>query len=110
MTIGLVQHLVHTNRMARKPKTRSRTGARHSPRQVNIHEAKTQFSKLVERAEAGEEIIIARDGHPCARLVPLAPGVRSAMTGKFAGQIWMADDFMETPQDVIDSFYDSKFP
>ncbi|MBK7641605.1 MAG: type II toxin-antitoxin system Phd/YefM family antitoxin [Planctomycetes bacterium] len=96
--------------MARKPKTRSRSGARPAPRQVNIHEAKTQFSKLVERAEAGEEIIIARDGQPCARLVPLAAGSRRSLTGKFAGQIWMADDFMETPQDVIDSFYDSKFP
>ncbi len=40
---------------------------------VNIHAAKTQFSKLVERAKAGEEIIIANAGKPVARLVPLAP-------------------------------------
>jgi prevent-host-death family protein len=96
--------------MARKPKSRARSGKPASPRQVNIHQAKTNFSQLVERAEAGEEIIIARDGHPCARLVPLASGSRRSMAGKFAGQIWMADDFMETPQDIIDSFYDSKFP
>ncbi|HYP99967.1 MAG TPA: type II toxin-antitoxin system Phd/YefM family antitoxin [Polyangiaceae bacterium] len=41
-------------------------------RQVNIHEAKTQFSQLVDRAHAGEEIIVAKDGEPWARLVPLA--------------------------------------
>jgi prevent-host-death family protein len=40
---------------------------------VNIHEAKTHLSKLVERARAGEEIIIAKGGTPFARLVPLAP-------------------------------------
>ena len=42
-------------------------------RQVNIHEAKTQFSLLIDRAHAGEEIIVAKDGTPWARLVPLAP-------------------------------------
>jgi len=41
-------------------------------RQVNIHEAKTQFSQLVDRAHAGEEIVVAKDGEPWARLVPLA--------------------------------------
>jgi prevent-host-death family protein len=96
--------------MVRKPKTRSRSGNRPAQRQVNIHEAKTNFSRLVERAEAGEEIIIARDGHPCARLVPLAAGSRSSMTGMDMGRIWIADDFDTTPQDVIDSFYNSKFP
>ncbi|MBI5891017.1 MAG: type II toxin-antitoxin system Phd/YefM family antitoxin [Nitrosomonadales bacterium] len=39
---------------------------------VNIHEAKTQFSRIVEQAEAGEEIVIARGGKPVARLVSLA--------------------------------------
>jgi prevent-host-death family protein len=42
------------------------------PRQVNIHQAKTQFSQLVDRAHAGEEILVAKDGKPWARLVPLA--------------------------------------
>ena len=42
-------------------------------RKVNIHEAKTQFSQLVDRAHAGEEIVVAKDGKPWARLVPLAP-------------------------------------
>lgn len=96
--------------MPRKPKSRARPGKASSPLQMNIHQAKTNFSQLVERAEAGEEIIIARDGHPCARLVPLAPGPRRTMTGMDRGKVWIADDFNETLQDVIDSFYDSKFP
>jgi prevent-host-death family protein len=41
--------------------------------QVNVHEAKTQLSKLLERAHAGEEVVIAKGGTPYARLVPLAP-------------------------------------
>lgn len=40
---------------------------------VNVHEAKTQLSRLLERAHAGEEIVIAKNGKPFARLVPLAP-------------------------------------
>ena len=42
---------------------------------VNIHEAKTQFSRFVDQAEAGEEIVIARAGKPVARLVPLAKAI-----------------------------------
>lgn len=52
---------------------------------VNIHEAKTQFSRIVEQAEAGEEIVIARAGKPVARLVPLetaAPESRKLGLGK----------------------------
>lgn len=46
---------------------------------VNVHEAKTQFSKLLERAHAGEEIVIAKNGAPYARLVPLGkPRLRQA--------------------------------
>ncbi|HEY4188080.1 MAG TPA: type II toxin-antitoxin system prevent-host-death family antitoxin [Polyangia bacterium] len=41
-------------------------------RQVNIHEAKTQFSQLVDREHAGEEIVVAKDGEPWAKLVPLS--------------------------------------
>ena len=42
---------------------------------ANIHEAKTQLSKLIERAEAGEEVVIARAGKPAVRLVPVEPPV-----------------------------------
>lgn len=59
---------------------------------MNIHEAKTQFSKLVERAEAGEEIVIARNGAPVARLAPLAERPKRR-PGSAQGQVWMAEDF-----------------
>lgn len=70
--------------------------------QVNIYEAKTQLSKLVDRAEAGEEIVIARHGQPVARLVPLQR-VRRTGRGSLAGEIWMAPDFDETPQEILDA-------
>jgi len=54
--------------------------------QANVHEAKTRFSELLERAHKGEEVIIAKAGKPYARLVPIAPaGVREA--GAFRGRI-----------------------
>jgi prevent-host-death family protein len=57
-------------------------------RKVNVHEAKTHFSQLLERAHAGEEIVIAKGGTPYARLVPLAapkprePGILNGKLGK----------------------------
>jgi prevent-host-death family protein len=57
---------------------------------VNIHEAKTQLSKLIERAEAGRETVIARAGKPVAKLVPLA---RARKLGALKGQIKVPEDF-----------------
>jgi prevent-host-death family protein len=61
---------------------------------VNMHDAKTHFSKLVAKVEAGEEIVIARGGQPCARLVPFAPEVPRLATMK---DRWpeLADEFFE---------------
>ena len=62
--------------------------------QVNIHQAKTQLSKLVEEAAAGEEIIIAKAGKPIAKLVSLEIGSRKPRTpGSLQGKIKMSDDF-----------------
>jgi prevent-host-death family protein len=67
---------------------------------VNIHEAKTHFSKLVERAEAGEEFVIARAGAPVARLGPLPP--RAAREpGGAEGKIRMHDDFDDALPDEL---------
>lgn len=62
---------------------------------VNIHAAKSQFSKLVQRAASGETILIAKSGHPLARLVPLEadPASASSRLGFLAGQIRVPDDF-----------------
>lgn len=74
---------------------------------VNMHEAKTQLSRLVERASKGEEIIIAKAGKPMARLVAYEPKKKRMPFGAFKGEIWIAPDFDETPQEIIDSFENS---
>ena len=69
-----------------------------------MHEAKTQLSKLVERAEAGEEIVITRHGHPAARLIPERRGDGFAsLAGAWRGRVRIADDFDELPDDLADS-------
>ena len=61
---------------------------------VNIHEAKTHFSALIERARAGEEVVIAKSGKPVARLLPYeGPDAPRRALGAMGGQIWMAEDF-----------------
>lgn len=78
---------------------------------INMHEAKTHLSRLVEQALAGEEILIARAGKPLVRLVPVEAESGRRIPGRLKGKIWMAPDFDETPQDLIDAFYNSKlFP
>ncbi|MDD5035798.1 MAG: type II toxin-antitoxin system prevent-host-death family antitoxin [Methylococcaceae bacterium] len=63
---------------------------------VNIHEAKTQLSRLLEAVESGEEVVIARAGRPIARLSQYRePQRKISPPGGMAGEIWMADDFDE---------------
>lgn len=71
---------------------------------TNIHEAKTHFSKLVERAEAGEEIVIGRAGKPVAKLVPYAAPRPDREPGALRGRIWIAPDFDEPDDRVADLF------
>jgi antitoxin (DNA-binding transcriptional repressor) of toxin-antitoxin stability system len=69
-----------------------------------MHEAKTQLSRLVERAQAGEEIVITRHGQPAARLIPeiRAQGFAS-LAGAWRGRVQIADDFDELPDDLADA-------
>lgn len=60
---------------------------------MNIHEAKTHLSRLIERVLAGEEIVIARGGKPVAKLVPIDKKTSRRQPGSARGQIWIADDF-----------------
>ena len=60
---------------------------------VNIHEAKTHLSRLVEDAATGEEIVIAKAGKPIARLVALEKAIRPRKPGKWKGRIKIHDDF-----------------
>jgi prevent-host-death family protein len=62
-------------------------------RMVNLYEAKTRLSQLVEEAAAGEEIIIAKAGKPAARLVPLTAATAPRTPGGWEGRVWMAEDF-----------------
>ena len=72
---------------------------------VNIHEAKTHFSKLIERVRLGEEIVIAKAGEPVARLVPENRLGKRRKLGTAEGQIWIAEDFDEPlPDDLLDLF------
>ena len=76
---------------------------------VNVHEAKTHFSKILDRVSAGEEIIIAKAGRPVARLVPLKGKTKARVPGTYAGRIQIADDFeAPMPGEVLDDFEGAK--
>jgi prevent-host-death family protein len=70
---------------------------------VNVHEAKTHFSKLLEQAHAGHEIIVAKAGKPYARLMPLAAPAPARQPGRLAGRV--GDEFFEPlPSDELDAW------
>lgn len=72
---------------------------------VNLYEAKTKLSELVERAAAGEEIVIAKAGKPRARLVPLASAHVERRPGRARGKIRIAADFdAPLPPDIAGAF------
>ena len=69
---------------------------------MNIHDAKTHFSKLIERVQLGEEVVIAKAGRPVARLVPIVPDARGRRPGSAKGRIVVADDFdAPLPDDIL---------
>ena len=73
---------------------------------VNIHEAKTHFSKLINQAINGDDIVIARGGKPLVRLVPYTAEADTRKGGQFRGLIKIADDFDEPlPDDILKLFY-----
>lgn len=77
---------------------------------VNIHEAKTNLSKLIEKAKNGEEVVIAKNGEPEVMLVP-CKGKSKDWFGMDEGKGWIADDFDEWPPDIWEAMTDPKiFP
>jgi prevent-host-death family protein len=71
----------------------------------NIHEAKSQLSKLIESALAGEEIIIAKAGKPLVRLIPYQEQQQPRTPGAWFGKVSMRDDFdAELPADLLARF------
>jgi len=72
---------------------------------VNIYEAKTQLSKLVDLAAKGEDTVIARNGKPIARLTTLKEEKLPLRMGLLEGKIWIADDFdAPLPDDILAGF------
>ncbi len=72
---------------------------------VNVHEAKTHLSRLLERVSAGEEIVIAKAGRPVAKLIPYLESEEPRKMGGWKGRVWIADDFDELPPDLLAAFY-----
>jgi prevent-host-death family protein len=78
-------------------------------KRVNTHEAKTQFSRLLRRVAAGEEITIANRGVPVARLVPVPPAGAQRVLGGFRGQVSVAEDFdAPLPEALLEAFEGKK--
>jgi len=71
---------------------------------VNIHAAKTHLSRLVERAEQGEETVIARNGRPVARLVPYGEERKPRVPGGWKGRIKMLPGFDEVDEEIAREF------
>lgn len=72
---------------------------------INIHEAKTHFSKLIERVQQGEEVIIAKAGTPVARLVPVKKSKGRRLPGSARGRITIRSNFDEPlPKGVVRAF------
>ena len=73
-------------------------------RQVNMHEAKTHLSALVQEVLAGGEVVIARAGKPLVQIVPYSGRKKPRKPGRWKGKLWVADDFDATQEDVIADF------
>ncbi len=82
---------------------------------INIHAAKTNLSKLIERVEQGEEIVISRNGKPVAQVVPYADNdvkiTKPRQFGQWTGKVWYAPDYDEADALIEKMFNDSEiFP
>jgi prevent-host-death family protein len=75
--------------------------------EVNVHEAKTHLSRLLERVAMGEEVIIAKAGTPVAKLVPVAGRPKRRVLGSAKGEFTVPDDFNDPlPKEIEDLFYE----
>jgi prevent-host-death family protein len=72
--------------------------------QINVDEAKTHLSRLLDRVEAGEEFVICWSGKPVARLVSYERTSRPRQPGAWRGKVRIADDFDELPEEIMAAF------
>lgn len=75
---------------------------------VNIHEAKTNLSKLIAQVLEGEDIVIAKAGKPVAKIIHYEEKLEPRKMGLLKGQIWMSDDFDEEDEELNKLFYDGE--
>lgn len=78
------------------------------PKTVNIHEAKTHFSKLLRRVARGEEVIIAKAGEPVARLSPIKPIRKPRVPGDAKGLVSIADNFNDPLPPEIQKYFEGE--
>ncbi len=71
---------------------------------VNIDEAKINLASLLEEAISGKDVIIAKSGDPIVRLVPVQRDTQPRTPGRFKGQISIAPDFDQIPEDILNAF------
>ncbi len=71
---------------------------------ANIHEAKSQLSRLIDQAMSGEEVIIAKAGQPMVRLVPIQSDASPRIGGQWKGRVRIAEDFDTLPDDIAATF------
>jgi prevent-host-death family protein len=71
---------------------------------VNMHQAKSSLSRLVERALAGEEVVIARNGELLVRLVPIRKERKPRIPGRLKGKVWIGPDFEFTDEEITELF------
>ena len=73
--------------------------------EVNVHEAKTHLSKLLERVALGEEVVIAKAGNPVAKLVPIHGAPKKRVFGSAKGEFTVPDNFNDPDPEIEDLFY-----
>lgn len=71
----------------------------------NIHQAKTNLSKLIEKTRQGEDIVIAKAGKPIVKLIPYKKKLKPRKPGIWKGKIWVSDDFDEEDEEINRLFY-----
>lgn len=73
---------------------------------INIHEAKTNLSKLIEKTLNGEDVIIAKAGKPVAKLTAYKEKLKPRKPGLWKGKIWISDDFDDEDPEINKMFYE----
>lgn len=74
----------------------------------NIHEAKTNLSKLIEKTSKGEEIVIAKAGKPVAKLSSYKQKLKPRKSGLWKGKVWMSKDFNDEDEEINKLFYEGE--